>query len=63
MAGDFDGNGRVDLAVGATRDDPIGVTADNSGSVFAFYSDATGLQLNLNQNCTPATSAEGRARR
>ena len=50
MAGDFDGNGRVDLAVGATRDDPIGVTADNSGSVFAFYSDATGLQLNLNQN-------------
>ena len=49
-AGDYDGNGLVDLAVGAYRDDPVGVAASNPGSVFVFYSDADGLQITLNQN-------------
>lgn len=52
-AGDYNGDGFTDLAVGAYRDDPIGVGGSNPGSVFAFYSDSAGVSQVLNQNWYP----------
>jgi hypothetical protein len=49
-AGDFNGDGRVDLAVGANLDDPAGVGVSNPGSVFVHYSDANGISQVLEQN-------------
>ncbi len=46
-AGDFNGDGFIDLAVGAFDDDPVGPAGLNAGSVFTFYSDEGGFsQLN-----------------
>jgi hypothetical protein len=42
FAADFNGNGYVDIAVGAPMDSPTGVAATNVGSVFTFYSDSSG---------------------
>lgn len=39
---DFNGDGYADIAVGAVADVPTGVAGSNVGSVFTFYSDATG---------------------
>jgi hypothetical protein len=52
-AADYNGDGRADLAVGAYRDDPVGVAGSDTGSVFTFYSNAAGLQESLNQNWYP----------
>jgi hypothetical protein len=52
-AGDYNGDGFVDLVVGAPRDNPDGVSEDNSGSIFAFYSDDTGPVQNVYQNFWP----------
>jgi hypothetical protein len=51
--GDFDGDGFVDLAVGAPQDDPAGVALTDSGSVFVFYPNADGVDLNVYQNWYP----------
>jgi hypothetical protein len=48
--GDFNGDGFMDLAVGAPKDDPSGVGPSDTGSVFTFYSDADGVAQNLSQN-------------
>jgi hypothetical protein len=52
-AGDFNGDGFTDLAVGASRDDPVGVEVDDSGSVFVHYSDASGTSQSNYQNWYP----------
>jgi hypothetical protein len=41
-AGDYNGDGFAELAVGASRDEPPG-TADDSGSVLTFASDSSGV--------------------
>jgi hypothetical protein len=52
-AGDFDGDGFTDLAAGTFSDDPVGVAADNLGSVFTFYSDGSGVVPTAYQNWYP----------
>jgi hypothetical protein len=49
-AADFNGDGYMDLAVGAPLDDPVGLGIDNVGTVFAFYSDDSGVQLTINDS-------------
>jgi hypothetical protein len=45
--GDFNGDGRADLAIGAPDDDPMlnGVRLNSAGSVVVIYSDPNGLNL------------------
>ena len=52
-AGDFDGDGFADLAVGAFYDDPAGVAVDDLGSVFTFYGDSSGVVTTAYQNWYP----------
>jgi hypothetical protein len=42
-AADYNGDGFVELVVGASRDQPPGVTADDAGSVLTFRSDSSGV--------------------
>lgn len=42
-AADFNGDGFVDLAVGAGQDNPPGLPDDAVGAAFVFYSDAQGV--------------------
>lgn len=50
---DFDGNSYADLTVGAPGDEPTGVPGDNTGSVFVFYSDGSGVLQDNVQNWYP----------
>ena len=52
-AGDFDGDGFTDLAVGAFADNPVGLDVTDSGSVFVFYSDGAGVSQTVYQNWYP----------
>lgn len=55
-AGDFDGDGYADLVVGARNDEPVGVAAGDTGSVFAFYGDSSGVSQTENQNWYPGNN-------
>ncbi len=47
---DSNGDGYMDLAVGASHDDPVGVVPQNVGSTFVFHSDSSGVSQSDNQN-------------
>lgn len=49
-AADTNGDGYVDLAVGAYEDDPADIAVGNAGSVFVFHSDGSGVSQTDNQN-------------
>jgi hypothetical protein len=55
-AGDYDGDGFADLAVGARHDEPVRVGASDTGSVFTFYSDSSGVAQAVNQNWYPGNN-------
>lgn len=55
-AGDFDGDGFADLVAGARNDEPVGVGASDTGSVFTFYSDSSGVSQTENQNWYPGNN-------
>jgi hypothetical protein len=47
---DTNGDGYVDLAVGAYGDDPVELISEDVGSVFVFHSDSDGVSQTDNQN-------------
>ncbi|MEM7333777.1 MAG: hypothetical protein AAF490_16945 [Chloroflexota bacterium] len=47
---DANGDSYIDLVVGSNNDDPINIPNDNTGSVFIFYSDSSGVSLVSNEN-------------
>jgi hypothetical protein len=55
-AGDFNGDGFADLVVGARSDEPVGLGLNDTGSVFVFYSDSSGVSQTENQNWYPGNN-------
>ncbi len=54
--GDFNGDGYADLVVGARNDEPVGLGLADTGSIFTFYSDDSGVLQSELQNWYPGNN-------